>query len=79
MSTTGSKAGTRITLAANTYTDIDTECAALGDAVIILSDLTDWAVGLVTATETPTALPDLKNGGSRLPTHSPTNARQRRA
>lgn len=68
MSTTGSKAGTRITLAANTYTDIDTECAALGDAVMILSDLTDWEVGLVTATETPSALPDINEAGSVLVT-----------
>jgi hypothetical protein len=64
MSTTGSKAGTRITLVAATYTDITTEFEALGDAVYVISDLTDWEVGLVTAGQTPTALPDINAAGA---------------
>jgi len=64
MSTTGSKAGTRVTLAAATYTDITTQFEALGDSVYVISDLTDWEVGLVTAGETPSALPDINAAGA---------------
>lgn len=62
MSTTGSRAGTRITLAAATYTDITTEFEALGDSVYIQSTLSDLEVGLVTAGQTPSALPEVSAG-----------------
>jgi len=68
MSTTGSRAGTRITLAAATYTDITTQFEALGDSVYVQSLLTDWEVGLVTDGETPSALPDINEAGSVLVT-----------
>ena len=68
MSTTGSRAGTRITLAADTYTDITTEFEALGDSVRVNTILTDLEVGLVTAGQTPTALPEILAAGSTLVT-----------
>lgn len=66
MSTTGSRAGTRITLAAATYTDITTEFEALGDSCYIVSTLDDLEVGLVTATETPSALPEVSAGAVKV-------------
>lgn len=68
MSTTGSKAGTRITLVANTYTDITTEFEALGDSVVISCDMANWEIGLVTSGQTPTALADIDEAGSVLVT-----------
>ncbi len=64
MSTTGSRAGTRITLVANTYTDITTEFEALGDSVYVNTILTDLEVGLVTGGETPSALPEILAAGA---------------
>ena len=64
MSTTGSKAGTRVTLVADTYTEITTQFEALGDSCYVLTDLTDLEVGLVTAGETPTALPEILAKGA---------------
>lgn len=64
MSTTGSKAGTRITLVADTYTDITTEFEALGDSIYVVTDLTDLEVGLVTDGQTPTALPEILAAGA---------------
>jgi len=66
MSTTGSRAGTRITLAAATYTDITTQFEALGDSVYIVSTLDDLEVGLVTAGETPSALPVVTAGAVKV-------------
>lgn len=74
MSTTGSKAGVRITLAAATYTDITTAFELLGDSVYVSSDLTDWEVGLVTGGETPSALPDINEAGSVLVTKTHESA-----
>jgi len=74
MSTTGSKAGTRVTLAAATYTDITTQFEALGDSCYVISDLTDWEVGLVTAGETPSALPDINAKGAVLVTKTHESA-----
>lgn len=59
MSTTGSRAGTRVTLAAGVYTDITTEFEALGDRVRINHTLDDLEVGLVTSGQTSTALPTI--------------------
>ncbi len=64
MSTTGSRAGVRITLVADTYTDITTQFEALGDSVYVNTTLTDLEVGLVTAGQTPTALPEILAAGS---------------
>ena len=64
MSTTGSKAGTRITLVADTYTDITTQFEALGDSVYVNTTLTDLEVGLVTGGETPSALPEILAAGA---------------
>jgi len=64
MSTTGSRAGTRVTLAAATYTNITTQCEALGDSVRINHTLDDLEVGLVTDGETPSALPTIAAAGS---------------
>jgi len=52
----------RVTLVADTYTDITTQFEALGDSVKITSTLDDLDVGLVTSGETPTVLPDVDAG-----------------
>ena len=64
MSTTGSKAGTRVTIAAGAYVDITAEFEALGDSCYIITDLTDLEAGLVTSGQTPTALPEILAAGS---------------
>lgn len=66
MSTTGSKAGTRVTLAAGVYTDITTQFELLGDSCYILTDLDDLEVGLVTSGETSTALPEILDAGKAV-------------
>ncbi len=55
---------TRVTLAAATYTSLEAVCDALGgDEFTILSALTDLEIGLVTAAQTPSALPQVEGGG----------------
>jgi len=55
---------TKVTLVAATYTSLEAVCDALGgDEFVILSALDDLEVGLVTAGQTPTALPEVEGEG----------------
>lgn len=55
---------TRVTLTANAFTSLEATVDALGTGRIkIRSDLVDLEVGLVTAGETPSALPEIDAKG----------------
>lgn len=55
---------TKVTLAAATYTSLEAALDAIGgDEFVIVSELTDLELGLVTATETPSALPEVAGAG----------------
>ncbi len=58
---------TKVTLAAATFTSLETVADAEGDGeIVIRSKLVDLEVGLVTAGETPSALPEIDTVGQAV-------------
>jgi hypothetical protein len=53
---------TRVTLVADTFTNITTQFEALGNAIKVLTDLTDVSVGIVKDGHTPTTLRAITGG-----------------